>query len=87
VDTGQAQAGLDDNRQRPLRPGQQAGEVVFRVIVGPAASPQHLSIGQHDLQAGHVIGSDAVLEAVRSAGVLGDVAAMVAERPLDGSGG
>ena len=34
-----------------------------------------VAVGQHDLQAGHVVGREAVLEAVRAAGVLGHVAA------------
>ena len=44
------------------------------------AQPDHRRVGQHDLELDHVVGGDAVLEAVRPAGVLRHVAA-------DGAGG
>ena len=49
-------------------------------------SSHHLAVGQHQLDAEHVIGRDAVLERVRPAGVLGDVAADGAGRLAGGIG-
>ena len=50
------------------------------------AEPDDGRVGQHDLELDDVIGGDAVLEAVRPAGVLGDVAADGAGRLAGGIG-
>ena len=59
--------------KRPTRSGPQASPWV-------GAEPGEGAVGENDLEVGDVIGGDAGLEAVRPAGVLGDVAP-------DGAGG
>ena len=48
-----------------------AGHVLHALVAGP----EHLAVGQHDLQAHDVIARDAVFEPAQAAGVLGHVAA------------
>ena len=52
-----------------------AGEVVAGVAGRAATGPDNAPVGQDELETEDVIRGDAVLEAVRAAGVLGDVAA------------
>ena len=62
--------------QHPLAADERAAQVVDRPA--PASSPpsmHDLAVGQHDLEAEDVRVGDAVGEAVRPAGVVGDVAA------------
>ena len=60
----------------PSEPTNAPEQVVARRVDALAAAELHdLAVGQHDLEPGHVVRREAVLEAVRAAGVLGDVAA------------
>ena len=52
-----------------------------------AAEPHHRAVNQHDLQAQHVVGGDAVFQAVHAAGILGHVAADGAGDLARGIGG
>jgi hypothetical protein len=57
-----------------------ADEGAEQVVAGPvgglaASQVDQLAVGQHHLEAGDVVGGEAVLEAVGAAGVLGNVAA------------
>ena len=65
-----------------------ADERAEQVIAGGVAVERHLrAVGEHDLERGHVVGREAVLEAVRPARVLGDVAADRADDLARGVGG
>ena len=71
-----AQRDPGGDAERPLRSDERAQQVVARGVDRLAAAQLNdLAVGQHDLEPGHVVGREPVLEAVRSAGVLGDVAA------------
>ena len=59
----------------PSRAGEQAGEIVAGQIGLLAAGLDDGAIGQHQFEAEHVIGGDAVGQRVRAAGVFGDIAA------------
>ena len=59
----------------PSDPTTQAEQVEPGRVDQRAAEVHHLAVGQHRLDAEHVMHGEAVLEAVRAAGVLGDVAA------------
>ena len=61
--------------ERALRADERAEQVVAGRVDLLAAERDDLAVGEHDLQAGDVVRREAVLEAVRAAGVLGDVAA------------
>ena len=69
----------DDRRhdaQQPLGPDEQPGEVEPRDALGrPASGAHHRSAGQDDLEAAHVVGRHAVLDAAEAARVGRDVAA------------
>ena len=67
---------LRGDPERPLRADQQAEQIRSR-CVGDSSPPICTSspIGQHDLRREHVVHGEPVLQAVRAAGVLGDVAA------------
>ena len=66
---------LGRDPERALAADEDAGQVVAGRVARLAAEPHDLAVGQHDLEPEHVIRGDAVLQAVRPAGVLGDVAA------------
>ena len=67
---------LDRDPERPLRADHDAEQVGPVVAVDRlAAECEQLAVGQDDLRAGDVVDREAVLEAVRAAGVLRDVAA------------
>ena len=74
-------AGIDPQRdlrgdaERALGADERAEQVVARAGRALAAELHQLAVGEHDLQTGHVVRGEAVLEAVRAAGVLGHVAA------------
>ena len=61
--------------KRPLAADDRAGQVEPGRIFGRAADLHDAAVGQHGLDAQHVIDGDAVLERVRPAGVGGHVAA------------
>ena len=71
----QAHGDLGDQRHGAFRAGEQAGEIVARQVGCRAAGFDDAAVGQHHLQAQHVIGGDAVGQGVRAAGVFRDVAA------------
>ena len=72
----QAGAGAVDHAERALRADEQPGQVVAGdALDGPPSGAQHPPVGEHDLQAEHVVGGDAVLHAAQAAGVGGEVAA------------
>ncbi len=66
--------------EHSLTADEEADEVGSPGVAVRRAEPGERTVGQDDLQVGDVIGGDAGLEAVRPAGVLGDVAP-------DGAGG
>ena len=59
----------------PSRADEDAGQVVAGLIERIAAQVRHARHRQHHAHAEHVVDGEAVLEAVRAAGVFGDVAA------------
>ena len=69
----------DDDLRRHAERALGADEDPAQVVAGQvellAAQLHDRAVGEHDLQAAHVVGREAVLEAVRAAGVLGHVAA------------
>ena len=74
---------LRGDGQGALGADHDAPEVVARRLPRPPAEPRHRAVSQHDLHAEDVVRGDAVGQAVRPAGVLGNVAAYCA-RPLAG---
>ena len=66
---------LRDDRQRAFRADEDAEQIEARRIEHGAAEVHDLAVRQHGLDAQHVVDREAVLQAVRAAGVLGDVAA------------
>ena len=66
---------LRRHAQRALRADEDPAQVVAREVELLAAQLHDRAVGEHDLQAADVVGREAVLEAVRAAGVLGHVAA------------
>ena len=66
---------LGDDAEHALGADHGPGEVVAGVPGRAAAGPDDAPVGQDDLETENVIRRHAVLEAMRSAGVLGDIAA------------
>ena len=66
---------LRDDRERAFRSDEQPEQIRAGRVDQRAAEVHDLPVGQHGLDAEHVVHGEAVLEAVRAAGVLGDVAA------------
>ena len=66
---------LRGDAERALGAHERAEQVVAGRVEFHPAEGDHLAVGQHDLEPGDVVGGEPVLEAVRAAGVLGDVAA------------
>ncbi len=66
---------LGHDAERAFRAGERAKQVVAGGHAGAIAQPGQFPARRDDLQAHHVIHGEAVLEAVRPAGVLGHVAA------------
>ncbi len=64
-----------DDAERPLGADDRAEQVRPVGIERLASQLDDVAVGEDEGQAGHVVGREAVLEAVRAAGVLGDVAA------------
>ena len=71
----EAKGDLGRDPERPLRADEHAEQVGPGDSGARAAEPHELAVGEHDRQAGDVVDGEAVLEAVRAARVLGDVAA------------
>ena len=69
------QPDLRGDAERALGADERAEQVVAGRVELRAAERDDLAVGEHDLQPADVVGGEAVLEAVRAAGVLGDVAA------------
>ncbi len=75
------------NASVPSDPSKQPGQVIAdHVLHGPAAGVDGAR-GRHHLQPERVVAGDAVLDAARSAGALGDVATERADSLEAGSGG
>ena len=71
----QAHRDLGDDAEHALGADDDASQVVTRSIWGDAAGVDDLSIGQHHLKPQDVVAGQPIEQAVRPAGVLGDVAA------------
>ena len=71
-----ASSAIPNRPSEPTKPPSQSGPRARAA----AAEPHDLAVGQHGLDGEHVAGRHAVLEAVRAAGVEGDVAADRADR-------
>ena len=71
----QANGYLGHDRQRPLRPDDDAAQIEARAFSLQAADPLDAAVGVNDLHAQDVVGGDAVCEAVRPAGVFRNIAA------------
>ena len=69
------QPDLRRHAERALGADERAEQVVAGPVELLAADLHELAVGQHELEPGDVVGGEAVLEAVRAAGVLGHVAA------------
>ena len=66
---------LGDDAEQPFRAGHDAEQVVAVGIEMLAAEADDLAGHQHHLEAEHVVGGQAVFQAVHAAGILRDVAA------------
>ena len=66
---------LRHDRQRAFAADQQAEQIRTRRVGQRAADAHELAVGHHGLDLEHVVHGEAVLQAMRAAGVLGDVAA------------
>ena len=66
---------LGDDAEQPFRAGDDAEQVIAARIEVLAADADHLAGDQDHLDAEHVVGGQAVLQAMHAAGVLRDVAA------------
>ena len=77
---------LGGDAERALGADERAEQVVAGRVGRLAAEPHDVAVGRDDLDPGHVVGGEAVLQAVRAAGVLRDVAADRADLLADGSG-
>ena len=70
-----AHGDLGDDAEQALGAGHQAEQIVALGIEMLAAEAHDLAVDQHDLEAEHVVGGEAVFQAMHAAGILGDVAA------------
>ena len=66
---------LVHDAERPFAADEEPGQIVAGRVVGRSAEFDDRTVGQHDLDAQHVVDRHAVFERVRPAGVRGDVAA------------
>ena len=82
-----AHGDLGDHAEQAFRAGHQAEQVVAVGVEMLAAEADHVAVGQDQLQAQHVVGGEAVFQAVHAARVLGDVAADGAGDLRGGVGG
>ena len=80
---GEPDQHLRDDAKHPFAADDRPAQIVtvhLLAAVGSGSQPNHFAIGQHHLEAEHVVGRDAVFERVRPAGVGGHVAADGASR-------
>ena len=70
-----AQGDLRGDPERSLRADEQPEQVAAVGVERLPAELEQLAVGQHDPEPGDVVDGEAVLQAVRAAGVLGHVAA------------
>src|SRR5207247_9407886 len=70
-----ADADLGGHAERALGADEDTGQVVAEALARLAAEPHDLAVRHDDLEPQDVIRGHAVLERVRAAGVVGDVAA------------
>jgi hypothetical protein len=68
---------LGGDAERPLAADEQPRQVQPGILAGAAAEPDDAAVGQHDGEAEDVVRRDAVLQAVRPAGVLATLPPMV----------
>ena len=78
---------LGDDAEQPLRAGHDAEQVVALRVEMLAAEADDLAVHQHHLDAEHVVGGQAVFQAMHAAGILRDVAADRAGDLRGGIGG
>ena len=71
----EAHADLGDDRERAFAADHRGGEVEMRAVGRLAAEQDDVAVLEHRDHAEHVVEGHAVLEAVRTAGIRGDVAA------------
>ena len=71
----QAHGDLGDDAELAFGADDQSEEIVAGRIEARAADIDDLAVHQHDAHAEHVIGGDAVFQAMRAAGIGGDIAA------------
>ena len=71
----QAHGDLGDDAELAFRADDQSEEIVAGRIEARAADIDDLAVHQHHADAEHVIGGDAVFQAMRAAGIGGDIAA------------
>ena len=76
----QLQRDLQRDAEQALVAGEQPAPVRPDVFAARAAPLDHFARGEHGLDAEHVVGGHAVFQAMRAAGVEGDVAADGADR-------
>src|SRR5690606_15079050 len=65
---------LGHDTDQPLRADDETEPIVMTAVEMLAAEPDDVALGRHELDAEHVVRGEAVLQAVHSARVLGDVA-------------
>ncbi len=75
-----AQCDFRDDRERAFRSDQRAEEIDSGRVQRRPAQVHHLAVGQHRLDAEHVVHRESVLQAMRAAGVFRDVAANRADQ-------
>ena len=66
---------LGDDAEQALRAGHDAEQIVALAVEMLAAEPHHRAIHQHHLDAEHIVGGQAVFQAMHAAGILRDIAA------------
>ena len=70
-----AHGDFGDDAEQALRAGDDAEQIVARGIEMLATEPQNFAGDQHQFAAEHVVGGDAVFEAMHTAGIFRNVAA------------
>ena len=64
-----------DDAEQAFRAGHDAQEIIALAVEMLAAEPDDLAGDQHHLDAEHIVGGEAVFEAMHAAGILRDIAA------------
>jgi hypothetical protein len=70
-----AHGDLGDDAKQTFRAGHDAEQVIAFGVEMLAAKPHHLAIDQHHFDAEHIVGGEAVFQAMHAAGIFRDVAA------------